>query len=79
MDRKTGEFENGRWRAGAQGLYAEYGNRVLLKHLSLNAGTFYSKRKQKKQDEFVTECRIWLERECRIWQSRERESLELIR
>ena len=26
---------------GAQGLYAEYGNRVLLKHLSLNAGTFY--------------------------------------
>ena len=41
MDRKTGEFENGRWRAGAQGLYAEYGNRVLLKHLLLNAGTFY--------------------------------------
>ena len=41
MDRKTGEFENGRWRVGAQGLYAEYGNRVLLKHLSLNAGTFY--------------------------------------
>ena len=41
MDRKTGEFENGQWRAGAQGLYAEYGNRVLLKHLLLNAGTFY--------------------------------------
>ena len=37
-----GEFENGRWRAGAQGLYAEYGYRVLLKRLLLNAGTFYS-------------------------------------
>ena len=42
MDRKTNKFENGQWKAGAQGLYAEYGNRVLLKHLSLNAGTFYS-------------------------------------
>ena len=40
LDRKTNKFENGRWKAGAQGLYAEYGNRVLLKHLSLNAGTF---------------------------------------
>ena len=50
MDRKTGEFENGRWRAGAQGLYAEYGNRVLLKHLLLNAGTFY----------WVVELGVWL-------------------
>ena len=36
MDRKTNEFENSQWKVGAQGLYAEYGNRVTVGEKNLD-------------------------------------------